>query len=137
MNHKLNWYATYTNGSIIHQYKSNGVVLSFANISRINLKSLSITDGKKLIATQNFTPGMSPLYRLRTLLKNNTNSCIKIHILGWVLWNSQAANLINNVTFVDDNTQLVEIGHFINGFNAGYKYPIKFQKEDHTQIVWT
>lgn len=136
MRHKLSWYATYNNNSIVHQYNSSGIQTSFNLINKQNLKNVCLTDGHKIIISVEFSPGVCPIYRLRTLLQNDINFHRKIHILGWIVLDIQQ-NMTSNIVFVDDNTNLVEKGHFINGENSGYKYPINFQKEDYIPIIWT
>jgi len=136
MRHRLSWYATYNNNSIIHQYDSNNKQIPFNLINKNNLKSISLTDGEKIITSFEFISGVCPIYRLRTLLQSNINFHRKIHILGWVVFDG-LQRPISNVVFVDDDTTLVEKGCFIDGDNSGYKYSINFQKEDCIPITWT
>lgn len=136
MRHKLSWYATYNNGSILHQYSSSGRQLPFNLINKQNLKSISLTDGNRTVTSFEFKPGVCPIYRLRTLLQSNINFHRKIHILGWVTFDGLQKPM-SNIIFVDDDTNLVENGCFVEGENSGYKYPINFQKEDCIPVVWT
>jgi hypothetical protein len=136
MRHKLSWYATYNNNSIIHQYSNSNKQISFNLINKQNLKNICLTDGKKIVVSFEFTPGVYPIYRLRTLLQSNINFHRKIHILGSVIFDG-LQKPISNIVFVDDDTNLIEKGCFVEGENSGYKYPIDFQKEDYTPIVWT
>jgi hypothetical protein len=137
MNHNLSWYVEYRNGSIIHQYDYKRTQLSFLSIDRTNLKRLCLTDGNRIIVSQDFIPNMSPIYRLRTLMMSSDASNKVIHIIGWVMWHN-ASNFINtNIMFIDDKSKVVEAGCFVEGEQCGYKYPIKFTTEDYIPIIWT
>jgi hypothetical protein len=136
----LKWCAEYTNGSVVHQFDRSGSVRSFMELSRINLKRLMLTDGDRIIVSQDLLPGMSPIYRFRNFMSSNINSSKKIHILGWILWDKPASDINASITFVDDRTNLVEIGFFVNGVGMGasadYKYPIQPTTEDYIPISW-
>ncbi len=103
---------------------------------RKNLKRIALVDfSGKLVCSQDFLPGQSPLYRMRTLMK--TGSGInRVHILGWVAWESNKVSKIS-VAFVNEETFSVEMGHFVDGPNAGFKYPIELKDIDYTPIEWT
>ena len=132
------WVAIYRKGQIISQFDSLGKARSFGDISRHNLKRVAIVTirNSKLIASQDFIPGMSPFYRQRNIMSQGGGQTGKVHIIGWAVWNGK--KIVNNlhVAFVNEKTFEVEMGHFVEGRNVGFKYPIELSDYDYPSIVW-
>ena len=134
----LMWVATFRNGTIVSQYDIKGNARSFADLPRLNLKRLSlitIREGK-LITSQDFIQGMSPFYRQRTMMSPGVGTTAKIHIIGWAIWDGKITVSNLHVAFVNEATFEVEMGHFVDGRHAGFKYPIELADYDYPPIVW-
>jgi hypothetical protein len=135
----LAWIASYRDNKTIYQYNSEGKARSFADIPRKNLKKMSLItmDQGKLIASQDFIQGMSPFYRQRNLMGHASGQIVgKVHILGWAIWDGKPTVSNLHVAFINELTFEVEMGHFVEGRNAGFKYPIEIYEYDYPPIAW-
>ena len=134
----LMWVATYRDRSVVTQYDKKGKARSFQDLPRKNLKRISIAkvfDGK-MIASQDFIQGMSPFYRQRNVLTQGVGQTGRIHILGWAIWDGKKTVSNLHVAFINESTFQIEMGHFVEGINAGFKYPIQLEDYDYPPIVW-
>jgi hypothetical protein len=138
LGNNLMWVAHYSNQRLVYQYDTKGQGRSFGDLPRLNLRKVSLVTvhGCKLITSQSFIPGMSPFYRQRTLLTQNVGTTGKIHLLGWAIWDGKKTVSNLHVAFVNEKTFEVEMGHFVEGRNAGFKYPIALADYDYPPIVW-
>jgi len=134
---RLMWVAYYRDNKVITQYAENVPIRSVDGIPRKNLKKISLVNHTgRLICSQDYLPGQSPLYRMRTLMAVGKSIPTKIHILGWAVWEANKVSKIS-VAFIDDETFSVEIGHFVESGHAGFKFPIEFNQIDYIPIEWT
>lgn len=79
---KYFWVASYRDNTTFAQFEG-GVENSSEQISRHNLKSLSIHDGLgKAVFTIGFKPGDRFGYRCRTMLKSNGDEPERVHIIA-------------------------------------------------------
>lgn len=134
----LMWVATYRDGRTVTQYDKNVKARSFQDLPRVNLKRVSIHkvfDGQ-MMASQDFIPGMSPFYRQRNQIAQNVGQVGRIHILGWAIWDGKQTISNLHVAFINESTFQVEMGHFVEGRNVGFKYPIQIEDYDYPPIVW-
>lgn len=134
----LMWVAHYRNNQLVFQFDTKGKGRSFADLPRLNLKKVSIVTvhKQKLVASQSFVPGMSPFYRQRTLMAQGIGPTGKIHIIGWAIWDGKKTVSNLHVAFVNESTFEVEMGHFVEGRDPGFKYPIQLEDYDYPPIVW-
>lgn len=135
---QLMWVVTYRDNKFIAQYDVHGKARSFADLPRINMKRISmVTVGTgRLVASQDFIQGMSPFYRQRNLLTQHVGQTGKVHIVGWAIWDGKATVTNLHVAFINEATFEVEMGHFVEGRNVGFKYPIELADYDYPPIVW-
>lgn len=135
----LAWIAVYRDNKMIHQFDDKGRTRSFADIPRLNLKRVAFVtvETGKLIASQDFIQGMSPFYRQRNLMLTAHGQISgKVHIIGWAIWDGKATVSNLHVAFINERTFEVEMGHFVEGRNVGFKYPIELADYDYHPIVW-
>ena len=135
----LMWVVAYRNNRTVCQYDQRGRPRSFQDLPREDMKRISmitINEGK-LIASQDFIPGMSPIYRQRTLMAQSIGTIGKVHLIGWAIWDGKRTVTNLHIAFINEATYEVEMGHFVEGRNAGFKYPIQIEDYDYQVISWT
>jgi hypothetical protein len=134
----LMWVAHYRDNRIVNQYDDKGHHRSFADLPRVNLKRISMVSIQtgKMLTSQDFIQGMSPFYRQRNLITQGVGQSGKVHILGWAIWDGKKTVTNLHVAFINEATMQVEMGHFVEGRNVGFKYPIKIEEYDYPPIVW-
>lgn len=134
----LMWAATYRNNRTVYQYDPKGKHRSFGDLPRENLKRVSFLEiaTGKLVASQDFLPGMSPFYRQRNIMVQYHGLSHKVHLIGWAIWDGSPTVDKLHVAFIDERTHAVEMGHFVEGRGAGFKYPIELQDYDYPPITW-
>lgn len=136
-NHRLMWVAHYRDNKVITQYAENSEPRTVEDIPRLNLKRLSLIDFNGILrCSQDFLPGYSPLYRSRNFLQPGRSVVDRIYILGWVAWKANEVSKMH-VAFINESDYSVEMGHFVEGRNAGVKYPIELNPIDYKPIEWT
>ena len=135
--HRLMWAVHYRDNKIITQYAENSASRTLEDVSRVNLKRISLIDNNgQLRCSQDYMPGQTPIFRVRTFLQPGKDIVDRVYILGWVVWEENKFSKMN-VAFVNESDFSVEMGHFVNGPGAGVKYPIELHEIDYKPIEWT
>lgn len=132
-NTPLFWVAVYANGRTITQIGPNGSAVSVDELPRHNLRTMILQDlSGTVVATQSFIVGQCMLYRRRIKTVQGGGRSAT-HILGWAKFDDNGSTTALHVSFIDELTRTVEMGHFVESRTA-IKYPIELSQIDRIPI---